>query len=322
MNRMFLQFKLFLALGSIFALNGCSVLQRSPAQVEAVNEESIISQPLLKILEITGVKHDGTLDSIVAETQKTWLRKPGQERWQMEKKYEGLRDQLEPYFNEMGLLEEVKPSQKEYVYVILNGSTAQRLRARLAYLLDLYKAGYRYNILVCFIGERPLDPQLEPASIFFDRTNGILPIRADYKEPAELPKTEADFAKMLIDQAEFPAGFKDHVRIEFAVAPMQQNPDGTARRPNTGDTVNAWMAQHPKPGTVLSISNQPYVSYQHKVLQTLLPDDFKLETVGSAVDTVEIDGKKQYKIDASVFLDNLARLLYQEKAYLATKAKK
>lgn len=295
--------KLFLALSSIFMLNGCSAVEQKSIEHAQKSKDAIISQPLLEILEITGVKHDGTLGGVVAATQKTWLRQPGKERWEMGEQYEPLSEKLLPYFEQMNLLHEVKPSAPLYDYVLLNGSTVPTMRERLAFLFKLYNEGFRFKKMVIFLGDRPLDPVKEPETILFDRKNGVLPIRDDWKEPGQYPKTESAAGHMLMDQAMLPAGFKESVEIEFVDTPMQKAGDGSMRRPNTGDTVNQWLLTNPKPGTALSVSSQPYVNYQHAVLKTLLPETFILYTVGG--------GAKQ-PIHVGNFLDNLARWLYQE----------
>lgn len=286
-------------------LNGCSVAleQKKVEHVQAAQKRDIISPQLLELLALTGVQHDGTLQGIVQATQKAWIRPADKERWQMGEQFEGLKEKTLPLFEQMNLLQEVNPSAQVYDYALFNGSTVPNMRARLAELLKIYNNGVRFKKLVVFLGDRPLDPVREPESIFFDRKNGVLPIREDWKEPAVLPKTESDMGHMLLDQAILPAGFKELVEIEFVDTPMQKNNDGSLRRPNTGDTVNLWLTRNPKPGTALAISSQPHVNYQHAVLETLLPESFTIDTVGGAV---------KHPIHVGNFLDNLARWLYQE----------
>ena len=72
---------------------------------------------------------------------------------------------------------------------------------------------------------------------------------------------------------------------------------------STADTFIDWLKQNPESGSCLVISNNPYIGYQDLVARTFLPSDFKIETVGS-----QGSGEK-----VSVYLDNLARWLYQEK---------
>ena len=72
------------------------------------------SIPLLKILAVTGIHHDGTLPSMVQSTQKQWLRPKECERWEMGDRFEQLQEQLIPLFEELGIVlsvfVHVKPS--------------------------------------------------------------------------------------------------------------------------------------------------------------------------------------------------------------------
>ena len=64
---------------------------------QALFSNNILSPACKKILSITHIKHDGTLESVVQATQKAWLRKPNTERWQMNNKFENLQTQLVPF---------------------------------------------------------------------------------------------------------------------------------------------------------------------------------------------------------------------------------
>ncbi len=303
MRTMIVQLTLFCALSSILSVNGSDA---AVDQRENAKGDSVISATLLSILEITGVKHMGTLDSIVECTQKAWLRPAGVERWQMEEVFEALHDRLLPYFIEMRLINGVKPSKRDYDYAILYGSTVQRMRDRLAYLLQLYNEGYRFKRLVLFTGQRPLDAKIESPEIIFDRNNKVLPIRDDYMMPVDCPKTESDAIRFLLDATILPVEFKDTVTVEFVESPMQKTGDGKPRRPTTADTIMQWLSKNPNPGSMLSISNQPFVEYQHTVSKTLLPETFVVETVG---------GPAERPVKVGLFLDTLARWLYQENMY-------
>ncbi len=270
---------------------------------EYVLPNNMLSPALKNILEITNIPHDGTLESVVQETQKVWLRKPGTERWQMEKKFEELRPQLEVAFKQLGILDEIKPSHNTYDTALILGATLSTIRNRLAYALELWKSGIRFDSLVFLVGERPLDPEKESRQELFDRNNKQLAIKATWQEPVELPKTETEMAKMVFDQTELPQGFLDHVKVYFIDTPMQSTPEGGTRRPNTGDTIKLWLDEMPHPGSILAISNQPYVGYQHAVLKTLVPKELSFQTVGQKVGTIQ---------NVDVMLDNLARWLYQE----------
>lgn len=263
----------------------------------------MLSPTVTKILEITSIEHDGSLDSIVQGTQKAWLRKPGVERWQMEKKYEQLRPQLEPLFEPLGVIDEVQPSQKNYDQLLILGATVFRMRTRLAYALKLWDSGIRFNKLVFLVGQRPRDPEVESPEKLFDRNNTELAIRKDWQEPTLIPATETDMARMVVDQTDLPKDFKDSVEIIFMDTPMQPTPDGGTRRPSTADTIQLWLQKTHPQGPILAISNQPYVGYQHAVIKSFVPKELIIETAGPKADS---------KQSVDVMLDNLARWLFQE----------
>ena len=203
------------------------------------------------------------------------------------------------------LLIKLNLPKKKYEYAIVLGSTFSNFLTRLAKLLRIYNEGTRFKKLIIHTGARPLDPTKESKNILFNHSNGEVPIRKDW-QPTQVPLTEADMVRMVLDRAELPAGFKDSVKIDIIDAPMQKNKDGSLRRPNTGDVVKLWLSQGIQPGTVLAITNQPYVLYQHAVLKTLLPTTFNIETAGSAIKS---------PIHVGIILDSLARWLYQENQY-------
>ena len=74
-------------------------------------------------------------------------------------------------------------------------------------------------------------------------------------------------------------------------------------RPNTNDTINAWKKMNPKPGTVLAISNNPYIPRQDLALKKMMGECFDIETVGPSTSA---------DIKISVLFDELARLIYTE----------
>ncbi|MGE0009772.1 MAG: hypothetical protein AB7F19_04460 [Candidatus Babeliales bacterium] len=303
---------LFLSCAILSCSSGCFKSDTKEHYVDLTNyvlQHTMISPALNEILKITNVQHDGTLDSVVQATQQAWLRKPGVERWQIEQKFDELKPQLEPYFKELHIFDEIKPTQKEYNDVIILGATLSSMRTRLQYALDLWNKGIRFKQLIFLVGQRPLDAQKESLVELFDRSNTQLPIRNDWQEPSVAPTTETEAAKMIVDQANLPKEFKESVQMFFIDTPMQQAADGNTRRPNTGDTIKLWLKEMNPQGTILAISNQPYVGYQHAVIKTAVPKELKIETVGPKTTVINVD----------VFLDNLARWLYQENVYQKSK---
>ena len=168
-----------------------------------MQEKEIISQSLLKILEITHVEHDGSLSNIVAATQRVWLRSPEKERWEFNYAFENARNELLPYFDQLGMTQEIRPKEKIYDYGVILGTTINALRRRFAYLFRLYESGVIFKKCVIITGERALyptimvgdhpdDSEYESREEMFKRNNKLLPIRADWREPEFAPATESE----------------------------------------------------------------------------------------------------------------------------------
>lgn len=262
------------------------------------------SKPLLDLLALLEIKHDGTLSSIVEATQKEqpqgFLRPKGAERWELAPLHEDKRESIVTYMRHMGAFDRVVPTKKRYNYVLILGATIHRVRDRVAYLVELHNKGIQFGKIVFLGGKRVLDPAIEKESDFVNGSNGFLTIKKDWKL-AKAPTTEAEMMQMVWEQSELPAEL-EKIPVEFVDSPMRMV-DGKLTRPTTKDNVESWLASNPIPGPVLAISNQPYVGYQDSVFRDYLPNNFELETVGSAS-----EGKDK----VATLLDNIARWTYQE----------
>lgn len=260
------------------------------------------TKELLDLLSFMKIPHDGTLDSIVAATQKAWLRQAGKERWQVEEKYTNLTKELTPFFEKVSVLQEIRPRHQHYDYAVILGATLSGVRMRLAYLADLWRAGLRVNSIIFLVGQRPLDPEQESPKLLLDTQNGLLPFKKDWKMTTVLPTMETDMAKFVYEQADLPNDLRK-IPVEFIDTPSQKTAQGTMRRPNTPDTIKTWIKTNPKSGSCLCISTQPHIGYQDAVIRTYLPKTFLCEVVGPAAksDTKNVE-----------ILDALARWLYQE----------
>ena len=246
--------------------------------------------------------HNGTLKGMVDCTQTVWLRKPGEERWDMEQKYEEQKDEVLPLLGHLGVLTEVKPQRVEYDYALLLGALVTRVRTRLAVLADLWRQGVRFKQIVVLTGARPLQKDRESLAALCDVTNEQLPIQEGWQFVGTAPTTEAGMMKLIYEQAALPQGMRQ-VPVKYINTPMQPTDDGGERRPSTFDTIQCWQDTKPAPGSCLAISNQPYVSYQDAVLRSYMPPSFYLETVGH---------EARYALPIAVHLDNIARWLYSE----------
>lgn len=281
-------------------LLGDCLTKNHAKQVVIVNQQQEVADSVLQILELTGIEYDGSLADIVAQTQQSWLRKPDQERWQMEQEVIEHEQSIKHVFDTLGLYTAVEPTYQEYDYVLILGALFSRIKDRLAYVLYLWNKGVRFKQIVFLGAARPaVAAQGENMQEYLDwiGRDGL-----DMQEP----QTETDVMKFVYHHMSMPDEVKN-LPVTFIDTPMLENSIGVVRRPTTGNTIDWWLKEDPKPGSCLFVSNQPYVGYQNSVVQTLMPKSFTVETVGTGCDAL---------VKTEIMLDTLARLLYQEQKRL------
>lgn len=267
------------------------------------DEYGNLCQPLISLLELTDIQHNGTLANIVEQTQQKWLRASGKERWEINELYPEKRAAILALLDDLGSVAEVKPTHMHYDYAVLLGATIQRVRMRLQYLIDLHTHGVQFKKIIVLGGERPLDATLEHKDVLLNTQNGILPCKPNWKLQGSLPTTEMQMMQLVYDQTELPETMCD-IPVTFINTPMITLANGTIRRPGFGETIQTWLSHNPEEGSCLIISNNPFIGYADSVVRTYMPHDFTIETVGSAASD---------ETKLSVHLDNCARWLYQEK---------
>lgn len=258
-----------------------------PLYTAILNSEQKPSDLLLDILSLTHINHDGTLKNIVELTQKQqpigFIRPLGKERWEIDDIHEDNRLAILKTFQKMGVLDALHPVDMHYDYGIVHGATLDRSQSRMLFLIELHNQGIRFDSIVVLSGKRLLTADEQK--------------RLNYAA-----ENEYEMVKIVWNQLDIPERLKQ-IPITFVDSPMIEK-DGVITRPTTGTTIKTWLESNPKPGSALTISNQPFCEYQDSVTRTYLPRSFQIETVGPAAD--------QDEIRISVLLDNLARWLYQE----------
>ena len=297
-----------LAVSALLISIGTFMSQSTPQTFPILDAHGKPTKQLLSLLDILQLKHKGTLANIVEETQNQWLRAAGKERWQVDEILTNRKDELLPLFKQLGLYNEIKPSQKQYDYVLLLGATTHRMWTRLRYVYRLWEQGIRFNHIILLGSERPLDPTLETVEVLNGEHDASLSKRTDIDASVDLPKSEAQAFAYIFNHIDLPAAMRE-LPLTIIDSAMRVNPNGTTKRPTTGDTIVDWLAQQPAPGTCLLVSNQPYVYYQDSVAKTFIPEQWHVETAGApASDSVRV----------VELLDTLARTLYQENVRLTT----
>lgn len=261
---------------------------------------------LKQILNEARVNHTGTYESILAATQKYWLRPVGKERWEEQKNVNVPSAYLSSLFASIYLTQEVIPSITHYDYAVLLGADVETIRHRLAHLITLSNEGISFNSIVVLSGARPLDKNIESKEIVLHNNCATLPSKQNWCLNHRFPTTETEMIKLVFDQTNLPASW-DKIPIIFVDTPLQKTENNLLRRPNTQDTIKQWLNEYsPQYGSVLAISNPPYTGYQDALLRQVVPEKFSIETVSKNYQN-NTDNKT-----TSILLDTLARWIYVE----------
>lgn len=218
---------------------------------------------------------------IIEQTQKQWLRKPGNERWEMNEIGAEKRQFVLNWAQEQGLFSDWQPSRTYYDKALILGATTSRMQMRLDFLKNLWNQGVRFNQIVWLTGIRPLDHRVD------ELTNRCT--------------NEAEAAHIIWEEADLPKEMRK-IQVLFIEVPMKGK-----ERPNTADTISAWVKESPQPCTALFVSDQPFCGYQFAVIKTYLPEPFHFDLVGKGVDP------SSHPAAAAITLDSIARWIYQEK---------
>lgn len=283
------------------------------ATIEALFFPTILTQDhqpkveLIQAVELAGMKPSSlSLEKINEWCQKNLLR--NEERWsEQDAAFESLKDRIKPLLSDLGLIHASSPHRTDYQGAIVHGSTLERVRLRLHYLIEQWKNGVRFQHLYFLTGARPLNKQIENSERFERDEDSPLKIRKGWKLENP-PTTEYEMVCMIWDQAEMPDELRQSVIVEFVQAPMKKSPTSNQLvRPTTDDAVLYWLRNEPAEGSYLAVSNAPFTPRQDLVVRTFLSDQYALETIGPALDD---------KVSIAIILDELARLIYQTTKFM------
>lgn len=249
-----------------------------------IQDHVIDPMALSELAETLGIPKDA--DTITA-TQKNWLRKPGQERWEQTELSPDQREFVLHWAEEQDLFSTWEPSCETYDSALILGATTARMQMRLDHLKKLWAQGTRFNEIVWLTGDRPLDKRVDHFT--------------------ETCSNESEAAHIIWEETELPEDMRN-LNVVFIAVPMKI--EGNAlKRPNTEDTIIAWLETISKPCRALFVSDQPFCGYQFAVIKTCLPKEFAFDLVGPGVDP------KSHPAAAAITLDSIARWIYQENVY-------
>ncbi len=259
----------------IFLLALClsALMSASPIQDRRIDPEA-----LSELAQALGISPDADL---IAETQKQWLRKPGQERWDQTELSPEQRLFVLDWAEKQGLFAPWEPSCNHYDQALILGATTPRMQTRLDYLKECWQEGIRFKEIVWLTGERPLDPKVDA---LLDQC-----------------KNESEAAHLIWEEAELPEEMAQ-LPVVFISVPMK--PSG--KRPTTEDTLIAWLQASPEPCKALFVSDQPFCGYQFAVIKTCLPPSYLFDVIGRG------ENPHSHLAAAAITLDSIARWIYQE----------
>ena len=176
------------------------------------------------------------------------------------------------------------PSSDSYDKALILGASTSRMQMRLDYLKKLWNQGVRFQEIVWLTGDRPLDARID----------GL----------AGRCQNESEAAHIIQEESELPDDMRQ-LPITFIAVPMKG--EGPVRqRPNTADTIIAWLQTSPSPCRALFVSDQPFCGYQFATVKSVLPDIFLFDLVGPGVDPYG------HPAAAAITLDSIARWIYSD----------
>lgn len=254
----------------------CSLSFGSPIQ-----DRKIDPIALLQLASALGIPENSNL---IAETQKRWLRKPSQERWEMAELSQDQRDFVLRWAKEQGLFASWKPLEKMYDKALILGASTSSMQNRLDYLKQLWNQGVRFHEIVWLTGNRPLDPRVDDLT---DRSSN-----------------ESEAARILWEETDLPCEMRS-LPVVFIMTPMKAE-GSILKRPNTQDTIISWLEVASEPCKVLFVSNQPFCGYQFAVIKASLPSPFLFDVAGQGVELIN------HPASGAIVLDTIARWIYQE----------
>ena len=286
-----------------------TVVARTSTQAKQITRQVQHDKRLTTLHELfttLGIKVDPTYEAMNTYAQAHWLRKPEQERWQMETStHQSQADKIIASLKKLDMIDRIDPSIRRPDYAMVLGATVYRMRTRMQHMIDMINSGsFSPKQIIILTGDRPLDPIQEPESLLLDKTF----IRSDWQCPESLPTNESEAARFVWNQLQR-SDQVNKIPVAFVATPMLEK-NGKLVRPTTVDTMETWLKTSPTVGSIVAFSDNPFAPYQNETMKPTLIKAawFKhkgtLETVGLAFTPNDDDEK------VANLLDNVARYIY------------
>lgn len=244
---------------------------------------TIVSALHLTVTETSSALGSLSMTDVMDLTQKNWLRPTGLERWNQWEPHIDDDIHLNELLQNSPFCQQALPQEKHFDNVLLMSAIEPVFEDRVKFFFELCKQGLQAKRVFLVGGERALTVNTDPKS--------FLALGDKAKE--------SDMLKYFFDKEQKQADFRSNAPVYSTHTPYQQSENGAKRRPNTFDTVVSWKNEFDDGGSILCISNQPYVCYQTEVIRSILKDRI---IMGS--------GNATTNPRNSIILDTIARLIY------------
>lgn len=245
-----------------------------------LNDDMSLSSSLVDLFKFLNVKNIKTAKEANEYAQQNFLRPKGIER-QMQKPHplESKFNKAVPILKSMKMIDAI-PASGHFDYLAFNGQSLPQMRYQVEFIKH---SDVTFNQIVFATGSRNL-------KAVFDKNDPLFGVIHN----------EHDAAKYLLKEY-FPNSKSIVLNATTDKLP----------RPNTKTTVDAWMQTNPQPGSILMVSNNPYIGYQYLTWYGVLKKNGWFEKGGSL--TMCGDHQREEKRNRlAVILDNVARTLFTE----------
>ena len=229
---------------------------------------------LCRVFKLASLPSPHSLLELTKLAQQNFMRPTKKKRWDLHDSIKYLL-QTKSYFKafrNLGLIDPILPSHQDYESLLILGTGTFDFLNRLHYGLQL---PFSNKTIYLLAGERPLNK----------------------KEMRRLPRGLTTENQMM----EYFAHEKIPKNRPWQMISVPMKEQG---RPNTKDTIIAWLQTNPARGRHLLVSSQPFGLYQYLVSKDALSSDTSIAFDIAASSSV---GNNQ----VTIYLDTIARILFE-----------
>lgn len=244
---------------------------------DPLQERNIESIALISLAKDLGISIKG---NFAENLQKPWRRNGRLERWEIPEVAISDRELVIKWAKEHGMMQAWSPTRKVYDKAVIFGASTPQMELRLAYLVQLWNEGVRFNEVFWITGKRPLDVKVDA---YMDEV-----------------ANETGAARVIWEYADLPKEMRK-VPITFLSTPARK----TMKRAGSRDVVQDFADKVSDPGTLLFVSTQPFCGYQCTIIKSILSSSIDFDVVGPSF-------PETHPQAGVLILDTLARWLSEE----------